>query len=89
MTTPEEILTVALIDDTHRMETPAGDAIRRILDGLKSPASGSQISVHPMTHGVLWPVFLKQTASSLTGTSAGIRPYAQGNNAYPRDQEPE
>ena len=42
MTTPEEILTVALIDDTHRMETPAGDAIRRILDGLKE--SGIRIA---------------------------------------------
>ena len=35
MPDPEEILTVALIDDTHRMKTPAGDAIRRIIDGLK------------------------------------------------------
>ncbi|MFZ0005257.1 Orn/Lys/Arg decarboxylase N-terminal domain-containing protein [Methanoregula sp.] len=30
----EEILTVSLIDDIHKTDTPAGNAIRRIMDGL-------------------------------------------------------
>jgi lysine decarboxylase/arginine decarboxylase len=32
---PEEFLTVALIDDTHKTDTPVGNAIRRIIEGLK------------------------------------------------------
>jgi arginine decarboxylase len=32
---PEEFLTVALIDDTHKTDTPAGNALRRIINGLK------------------------------------------------------
>ena len=35
MTDPEEILTIALIDDTHRTDTPVGDAVRRIIAGLE------------------------------------------------------
>ena len=31
----DEFLTVALIDDTHKTDTPVGNAIRRIMDGLK------------------------------------------------------
>ena len=35
MVNPEEFLTVALIDDTHKTDTPVGNAIRRIMEGLK------------------------------------------------------
>jgi len=35
MVNPEEFLTVALIDDTHKTDTPAGNALRRIIEGLK------------------------------------------------------
>ncbi|HPD75200.1 MAG TPA: Orn/Lys/Arg decarboxylase N-terminal domain-containing protein [Methanoregulaceae archaeon] len=33
---PEEQLTVGIIDDVHKTETPPGRAIRRIIDGLKA-----------------------------------------------------
>ena len=35
MVNPEEFLTVVLIDDTHKTDTPVGNAIRRIMEGLK------------------------------------------------------
>ncbi len=41
MPNPEEILTVALVDDTHTTGTPAGNAIRRIIVALQE--SGTRI----------------------------------------------
>jgi lysine decarboxylase/arginine decarboxylase len=32
----EELLTIAVIDDVHKIQSPQGHAIRRIIDGLKS-----------------------------------------------------
>jgi len=32
---PEERLTVAIVDDAHKTDTPQGRAIKRIIDGLR------------------------------------------------------
>jgi lysine decarboxylase/arginine decarboxylase len=79
---PEEILTVAVIDDVHKTDTPEGRALQRVISGLRD--SGLRVEVAAS------PADARTTYSSLPGLDCILINWnlrGEGASAYPTPVE--